>query len=124
MHKLLAVCRGKAIQCPECELNRIGALKADENEVRKEIRKGKSKSKKPGKLFNEAIKSAELISTYGKAALLTLAGKGIELDDAAEILKKESAVNEHLVELIIESEKEVLKRRFYKRKTAKVKIAV
>ncbi|MCD6456417.1 MAG: DEAD/DEAH box helicase [Methanophagales archaeon] len=112
------------IQCPECESNRIGALKADENEVRKEIRKGKSKSKKPGKLFNEAIKSAELISTYGKAALLTLAGKGIELDDAAEILKKESAVNEHLVELIIESEKEVLKRRFYKRKTAKVKIAV
>jgi ATP-dependent Lhr-like helicase len=103
------------IQCPECESNRIGALKADENEVRKEIRKGKSK--KPSKLFNEAIKTAELISTYGKAALLTLAGKGIKLDDAAEILKTESAVNEHLVELIIESEKEVLKQRFYRRKT-------
>jgi len=109
------------IQCPECESNRIGVLKADENEVRKEIHKGKSKSKKPSKLFNEAIKSAELISTYGKAALLTLAGKGIKLDDATEILKKESAVNEHLVELIIESEKEVLKRRFYKYRTEKSK---
>ena len=76
---------------------------------------------KASKLFNDAIKSAELISTYGKAALLTLAGKGLKVSDAAEILKKESAVNEHLVELIIESEKEVLKRRFYRRKTEKVK---
>ena len=111
----------KKIQCPECESSRIGALKADENEVRKEIRKVKSKNKKESKLFNDAIKSAELISTYGKAALLTLAGKGIKIDDATEILKKESAVNEHLVELIIESEKEVLKHRFYRRKTEKVK---
>jgi len=113
------------IQCPECESKRIGALKADENEVRKEIRKSKGKSKgkskKVSKLVNEAIKSAELISIYGKAALLTLAGKGIKLDDASEILKKESAVNKHLVELIIESEKEVLKQRFYKRKTEKAK---
>jgi ATP-dependent Lhr-like helicase len=109
------------IQCPECESNRIGALKADENEVRKEIRKGKSKSKKESELFSDAIKSAELISTHGKAALLTLAGKGLKISDATEILNKESAVNEHLVELIIESEKEVLKRRFYRHGTEKSK---
>jgi len=30
----------------------IGALKSDENEVRKEIRKGKSKSKKASKLVS------------------------------------------------------------------------
>jgi len=76
---------------------------------------------KASKLFNDAIKSAELISTYGKAALLTLAGKGVKIDDATEILKKESAVNEHLVELIIESEKEVLKQRFYRHGTGKSK---
>jgi len=109
------------IRCPECESKMIGALKADESEVRKEIRKSKGKSKKESKLVNEAIKSAELISLYGKAALLTLAGKGIKLDDATEILKKESVVNKHLVELIIESEKEVLKQRFYRRKTEKAK---
>ncbi len=33
------------IQCPECESKSIGALKADENEVRKEIRKSKGKGK-------------------------------------------------------------------------------
>lgn len=112
----------ETVQCPECESNMIGALKADENEVRKVIRKGKSKSKskKASKLVSDAIESAELSSTYGKAALVTLAGKGINPDAAKEILKKESAVNEHLVELIIESEKEVLKNRFYRYSSAKI----
>lgn len=105
------------LQCPECDSNRVGALKADESEIWKEIRKIKVKSKKESKLIKDVIKSAELISTFGKAALLTLAGKGLNVSDAVGILKKESAVNENLVELIIESEKEVLKRRFYKRKT-------
>ncbi len=109
------------IQCPECESKKIGVSKADESEVRKEIRKGKGKSKKESKLFRDAIKSAELISIYGKAALLTLAGKGITIEEASEILKKEGEINKHLVELIIESEKEVLKQRFYRRKTEKAK---
>ena len=109
------------IQCPECESKKIGVSKADEHEVRKEIRKGKGKSKKGSMLISDATKSAELISTYGKAALLTLAGKGLKVSDASEILKKESTVNKHLVELIIESEKEVLKHRFYRRKTEKAK---
>ena len=94
----------------------MGVLKAYENEVRRIVSKSKSKSKKASKLFNDAVQSAELISIYGKAALLTLAGKGLAIDDAREILKKEDAVNEHLIELIIESEKEVLKQRFYRTK--------
>lgn len=104
------------MQCPECESGRIGALNADETEVRRSVSKGreKSKSKKAGKLFEDAEQSADLIAKYGKAALLTLAGKGLSIEDAHEILKKEPEVNEHLIELIIESEKAVLKRRFYR----------
>jgi ATP-dependent Lhr-like helicase len=113
----------ESMQCPECESKRIGALKSDENEVRRGVSKGKSKgkskSKKASKLFNDAVQSAELIATYGKAALLTLAGKGLGVEDAREILKKEDTVNEHLVELIIESEKEVLKQRFYRTRKEK-----
>jgi ABC-type sulfate transport system substrate-binding protein len=97
------------IRCPECESKQIGALEADEDTVRKEIRKAKNK-----KLLDEAKNSAELISTYGRAALVTLAGKGLKLGDAIVILDKESEVNEHLIELIIESEKAVLKRRFFR----------
>jgi len=118
--------------CPECESNMIGALKADESEIRKvaEVAKSKSKSKsksgsesgsgskKPSKLFESAIESADLIATYGKAALLTLAGNGLTLSDAKQILEKlekkdGSRVNEQLIELIIESEKDVLRRRFH-----------
>jgi ATP-dependent Lhr-like helicase len=107
------------LECPECESHSIGALKADESEVRRGIRQSTSAasrgtSKRTSKLVNDARKSAELIATYGKAALLALAGKGLGVGDAEEILKKEAAVNEHLVELIIESEKDILKRRFYR----------
>ena len=101
------------VQCPECESKRIGAVQVDEELVRREIRK--VKSKKEGGVVKDAIKSAELVSNYGKAALITLAGKGIKPEDASEILEEEGAVNEHLIGLIIESEKEVLKRRFYRR---------
>ncbi|MBN1762259.1 MAG: DEAD/DEAH box helicase [Methanomicrobia archaeon] len=109
------------LKCPECESPLVGALKADESEVRRGMRQSKSsasagKSKKTSKLVNDAQKSAELIATYGKAALIALAGKGLSVGDAEEILKKEHAVNEHLVELIIETEKDVLKRRFFRTK--------
>jgi len=102
-----------ALQCPECESKRIGAVQADEELVKREIRK--VKSKKEGGMVKDAIKSADLVSNYGKAALIALAGKGIKPEDATEILEEEGAVNEHLIGLIIESEKAVLKRRFYRR---------
>lgn len=112
--------------CPECESNMIGALKADESEIRKGVgkskSKSKSKSKKPSTLFESAIQSAELIAAYGKAALLTLAGNGLTVSDAKQILEKldkkdVGIVNEQLIELIIESEKDVLRRRFHGYKT-------
>ena len=96
------------LKCPECDSTRIGALKADEEEVRREIRRKKS-------MVAEANQSADLIARYGKAALLALAGRGLSIEDAREILKHESGVNEHLVELIVSYEKEILKRKFYKR---------
>jgi len=96
------------LKCPECDSTRIGALKADEEEVRREIRRKKS-------MVVEANQSADLIARYGKAALLALAGRGLSIEDAREILKHESGVNEHLVELIVSYEKEILKRKFYKR---------
>ncbi|MFZ2071690.1 MAG: DEAD/DEAH box helicase [Halobacteriota archaeon] len=100
----------EGMRCPECGSLLIGTLKNDEDEVRRAIRKGKTK-----KLLDDAKKSAELISTYGRAALLTLAGRGLNLEDARPILEQQESAD-HLIELIIESEKAVLKRRFYKRK--------
>ena len=100
---------GFGLRCPECGSTRIGALKVGEEEVRREIRKNKKS------MVAEANQSADLIARYGKAALLALAGRGLGIGDAREILKQESKVNEHLVELIASYEKEILKRKFYKR---------
>ena len=97
------------LRCPECGSTRIGALKVEEEEVRREMRRNKKKS-----MVAEAKQSADLIARYGKAALLALAGRGLSIKDAKEILKRESEANEHLVELIVDYEKEKLKRRFYR----------
>ncbi|RZN37612.1 MAG: DEAD/DEAH box helicase [Methanophagales archaeon ANME-1-THS] len=105
-----------SLHCPVCESKMIGALKADEREVRRVVGKDQGKRKKASRLANEAKKAAELIATSGTAALLALAGKGLTIDDASKILNREREVNNHLLELIIESEKEVLKHRFYRYK--------
>jgi ATP-dependent Lhr-like helicase len=102
------------LQCPECGSKHIGALQVDENVVRREIRKGKRK--RESTVIDDAILSAELITRYGEAALLALAGRGLKPEDARAIVLKEETVNERLITLIIESEKEVLKRRFFRYK--------
>ena len=104
------------VQCPLCESQRIGAVNVDEHVLQRELRKRAGKGEKMGesKLITDLTKSADLIAQYGKAALLVLAGRGLSTDDAAELLKQESEMNEHLIELIIDAEKAVLKRRFYR----------
>ncbi len=98
------------LKCPECGSTRIGAVKAEEEEVRKET------SRKGGSIITEANQSADLIARYGRAALLALAGRGLGVGDAGEILKEGSEVNERLVELIMMREKEILKQKFYRRR--------
>jgi ATP-dependent Lhr-like helicase len=102
----------KEIRCPECGSSTIGALKESEETVNRAVN---TKNKK-GKLFDEITASANLISKYGKPATIAIAGRGITLNKASEILKEESDINDHLVKLIIEREKEALKRRFTPRK--------
>ncbi len=102
------------LQCPECESRQIGAVNVDESVVRHELRKKGGAGKPVSKLVTDLNRSADLIASYGKAALLALAGRGLAVEDAAELLTHEREVNEHLIELIIGAEKEVLKRRFYR----------
>jgi ATP-dependent Lhr-like helicase len=105
------------LNCPVCESHHIGAVNADEGELRSAIRnrKATASGKRGGKVVTEAKNAAELITTYGMAALMTLAGKGLSVEDAKRILKTESGVTDRLIELIIEAEKDALKRKFYRR---------
>jgi len=106
-----------ALTCPVCESRHIGAVNAEEDEVRSAIRTRKTTGggKRGGKMMTEAKNAADLITTYGMAAVLTLAGKGLSVEDAKRILKTEPEVTDRLIELIIEAEKDALKRKFYRR---------
>lgn len=97
--------------CPECGSSKLGALKESEEIARRAMMKKYRK----GNLFDDAAKSANLISKYGKVAAMVIAGRGITLNKASEILKKEGKMGDHLIELIIEGEKETLKKRFISR---------
>jgi ATP-dependent Lhr-like helicase len=99
------------ISCPECKSTKIGALDEEEDKVMRALRK----KSREGRLFKSALSTAVLISKYGKPALVILASRGIRINRTSNILKKEEKLNDHLIELIIEEEKESLKDRFYKK---------
>jgi ATP-dependent Lhr-like helicase len=88
------------ISCPKCDSSRIAVIDDEEK-----IKIGVSK------LPLEYKKSAELVSKYGRLAVLVLAGKNIRVKNAEKILKKKET-GEDLIRSIIEEEKNALKRIF------------
>jgi len=100
-------------ECPRCGSRKLGMLGVEEREAYVLIEKKDQRLRKSErKLRNNAIQTANLISNYGKAAAVVLSGKGIKTSDAGEILKKESTISDRLFDLIIEAERNALKRRF------------
>ncbi|HIH95905.1 MAG TPA: DEAD/DEAH box helicase [Thermoplasmata archaeon] len=99
------------IVCPECNSSKIGALNEEEDKVMRALRK----RSRTGKIFKDALSTAEVVSKYGKPGLTVLASRGISVNRAKSILEKEREFNDHLIDLIIEEERESLKDRFYKR---------
>jgi len=100
-------------ECPRCGSNRLGMLRVEEKDAYVLIeKKGQKLRKSERRLRNEAVKTANLISSYGKAAAIVLSGRGLRPSDAREILNKESNISDRLFELVLEAEREALKRRF------------
>jgi len=100
-------------ECPRCGSRKLGMLGVEEKDAYVLIEKKNQKLRKSErKLRNMAIQTANLLSNYGKAAAIVLSGRGIKPSDAREILKKESALSDDLFDLILEAERNALKRRF------------
>jgi ATP-dependent Lhr-like helicase len=100
-------------ECPRCGSRRLGMLGVEENKAYVLVeKKGQKLRKSERKLRNRALQTADLISNYGKAAAVVLSGKGLRPSDAREILKKESNLSDDLFSLILEAERNALKRRF------------
>ncbi|MEM3606911.1 MAG: ATP-dependent helicase, partial [Candidatus Bathyarchaeia archaeon] len=103
----------KNFSCPKCNSKLIGILSITEDEALNILKK-KIKSAKEKKIIEEAKATARLYEKYGLITAYILAGKKLESSDVEEIAQKVAYINnDELFELIIEAEKEALKRRFW-----------
>ncbi|MEM1943369.1 MAG: DEAD/DEAH box helicase [Candidatus Caldarchaeum sp.] len=99
--------------CGSCESTRLGVLTVEPEELMNLLaRRGKPSNRKERGIRSQAVKTAELVDRYGKAAVFTLASKYLSLGDASEILGQESSLGSRLVELIVERERKKIQEMF------------
>jgi ATP-dependent Lhr-like helicase len=60
-----------------------------------------------------ALRTAKLMSDYGKPAAVALSGRKLRVSDVEEILEQERELSDRFFELVIEAERNALKRRFW-----------
>ncbi|MHA2200235.1 MAG: DEAD/DEAH box helicase [Candidatus Thorarchaeota archaeon] len=78
------------VMCPKCDSKMIAATSPTKNDIPKIVAKrkrGEKLTKAEEKELKAAALTAELVSRYGKTALIVLAGRGIGATTAARILK-------------------------------------
>ncbi len=99
--------------CGSCNSSKLGVLTVEPEEILNLLaRRGKPSNKREHVLRRQAVKTAQLVERYGKAAVFTLASKYLTVDDAVRILESEPALGIRLVELIVEAEKARLQEMF------------
>lgn len=100
--------------CPKCGSTRLGVLRLEEGGVQSLVdKRGEKLTKSERKINLQAMKTARLVSRYGKPAAVSLSGRNIQLSDAEGVLDKENVLSDHLFELITEAERKSLKRKFW-----------
>ncbi len=78
------------VKCPICDSTMIAAISPAKNDVPKffaKRKRGEKLTKNEDKELRAAALTAELVSRYGKTALMVLAGRGIGSKTAARILR-------------------------------------
>jgi len=100
--------------CPKCGSTALGVFSREEEQIRSLVeKKGEKLTKAEQKLLEQALETAELVTLYGKAAAVVLAGRRVRTSDALAVLRKEHVFSDRFFELVIEAERDALKRRFW-----------
>ena len=100
--------------CPKCGSSSLGMLRLAEAGVQSLVdKRGEKLTKSEQQVNRQAVRTARLVSKYGKTAALTLSGRNLQISDAEEVLENESTLSDHFFELITEAEKKSLKRKFW-----------
>ena len=100
--------------CPKCGSPALGVLRIEESGVQSLVdKRGEKLNKSEQQINSWTLRTARLVSKYGKAAALSLSGRNLHISDAEEVLEKENTLSNHFFELITEAEKKSLKRKFW-----------
>lgn len=100
--------------CPKCGSTALGVLRKEEDEVYLLLeKKGEKLTKSEENIKEQAQRTGRLMSMYGKLAATVLSGRRLKISDVEQIVKKEKKLSDRFFELIIEAERNALKRRFW-----------
>jgi len=100
--------------CPECGSTALGVFSKEEDQIRSLAeKKGEKLTKSEQKLLEQSLETGELVSKYGKPAAIALAGRRVRTDDALRVLREEHVLSDRFFELVIDAERNALKRRFW-----------
>jgi ATP-dependent Lhr-like helicase len=99
--------------CPKCDSVNLGVLSVPEEEVFSLIdKKGEKLTQHEHKLRNRALATAKLVSNYGKPAAVAFSARRLKVDDVQEILEKQKTLSDEFYDLVIDAERNALKRKF------------
>ncbi len=100
--------------CPKCNSSNLGVLRTGEEQIHVLVdKKGKKLTKSEQRWQKQALKTAELLASYGKPAAIALAGRRLRVSDVEKIFLQEKRQTARFFELVIEAERNALKRRFW-----------
>lgn len=103
-------------QCPLCASSQLGMLNESQDPVRvlsEKIRANQRMTRDETIMMNKAIESGRLIAEHGQRAALVMAGKNLSQSDIQVVLTNEDQINDHLFELVIDAERQALRKRFW-----------
>lgn len=106
----------ESVACPICGSRMIAVLHITENDFGKILQKhirGEHLTKREEKIFKDAVLTADLVSRYGKTALLVLAGRGIGATTASRILRPDLKERLEILRAIAKGELEYERTRPY-----------
>jgi ATP-dependent Lhr-like helicase len=100
--------------CPRCGSSDLGVLRGEEEQIRGFIeKKGEKLTKSEQKWRDQALRTAALLASYGKPAAVALAGRKLRVSDVEEIFWQEKKLTDRFYELILEAERNAMRRRFW-----------
>jgi ATP-dependent Lhr-like helicase len=100
--------------CPLCGSNALGILAKEEEHVQALVeKKGDRLSKTERAMHRKAVKTGQYIAKWGKTAAIALSTRRVKPEKIKVILQKETTPNDNFFEMLIETERKALKKRFW-----------